>query len=121
AVWTLFHKNQVLPYYGGSLREYNRLAVNNFMYWMLLKYGCEHDYTLVDFGRSKKGTGSFTFKKRLGVTMLDLPYEYALVRQKEMPDTSPLNPKFSWGIRVWRQLPLFLTNTLGPIISRHLT
>ena len=42
AVWTLFYKDEVVPYFGGSISEYNRLAVNNFMYWMLMKYGCEH-------------------------------------------------------------------------------
>jgi FemAB-related protein (PEP-CTERM system-associated) len=120
AVWTLFYKDEVIPYYGGSIREYNRLAVNNFMYWMLIQYGCEHGYKIFDFGRSKKGTGSFDFKKRWGMTMEDLPYQYHLESQKSMPDTSPLNPKFSLSIRLWRKLPLPIANTLGPIISKHL-
>jgi FemAB-related protein (PEP-CTERM system-associated) len=120
AVWTLFYKAEVVPYYGGSIREYNRLAVNNFMYWMLIQYGCEHGYKIFDFGRSKKGTGSFDFKKRWGMTMEDLPYQYHLECQKSMPDTSPLNPKFSLSIRLWRKLPLPVANTLGPIISKHL-
>jgi len=120
AVWTLFYKDEVVPYYGGSIREYNHLAVNNFMYWMLIRYGCENGYRVFDFGRSKKGTGSFDFKKRWGMTMTDLPYQYHLVRQKSLPDTSPLNPKFSLGIRLWRKLPLPVANTLGPIISKHL-
>jgi FemAB-related protein (PEP-CTERM system-associated) len=120
AVWTLFYKDEVLPYYGGSVRAYNPLAVNNFMYWMLIKYGCEHGYRIYDFGRSKKGTGSFDFKKRWGMEMSDLPYRYALIRDKTLPDTSPLNPKFSLGVRLWRHLPLFVTNNLGPIISKHL-
>jgi FemAB-related protein (PEP-CTERM system-associated) len=119
AVWTLFYKDEVIPYFGGSIREYNHLAVNNFMYWMLMKYGCENGYRIFDFGRSKKGTGSFDFKKRWGMTMTDLPYQYALVRRKSMPDTSPLNPKFSLGIRLWRKLPLPVTQFLGPLISRH--
>jgi FemAB-related protein (PEP-CTERM system-associated) len=120
AVWTLFYKDEVLPYYGGSLREYNRLGVNNFMYWMLMKYSLENGYRIFDFGRSKKGTGSFSFKKRWGLTMMDLPYQYYLMRQRVLPDTSPLNPKFSLPIRVWRRLPLFITNSLGPLISKHL-
>jgi len=120
AVWTLFYKDEVVPYYGGSLREYNHLAVNNFMYWMLIKYGCENGYRLFDFGRSKKGTGSFNFKKRWGMVMSDLPYQYALVRSQSMPDTSPLNPKYSLGIRVWQRLPLWVTNMVGPVVARHL-
>lgn len=120
AVWTLFYKDEVVPYFGGSIREYNRLAVNNFMYWMLMKYGCENGYRIFDFGRSKKGTGSFDFKKRWGMTMTDLSYQYALVRKKAMPDTSPLNPKFQLGIRLWRKLPLPVTQWIGPLVARHL-
>jgi len=120
AVWTLFYKDEVVPYFGGSISEYNRLAVNNFMYWMLMKYGCEHGYKIFDFGRSKKGTGSFDFKKRWGMTMTELPYQYFLVRQKSLPDTSPLNPKFSKAIQIWRRLPLPVTQLIGPLISKHL-
>lgn len=120
AVWTLFYKDQVIPYYGGSFREYNRLGVNNFMYWMLIRYGCENGYRVYDFGRSKKGTGSFDFKKRWGMTMTDLPYQYYLVLKQSLPDTSPLNPKFALGIRLWRKLPMPVANTFGPIIAKHL-
>src|SRR5262245_48860766 len=120
AVWTLFYKDEVVPYFGGSIREYNRLAVNNFMYWMLMRYGCENGYKIFDFGRSKKGTGSFNFKKRWGMTMSQLTYQYRLVRQQQMPDTSPLNPKFSLGIQLWRRLPLPITQLVGPLVSKHL-
>jgi len=120
AVWALFYKDEVVPYFGGSIREYNRLAVNNFMYWMLMKYGCENGYRVFDFGRSKQGTGSFDFKKRWGMVMSQLPYQYALVRQQAMPDTSPLNPKFALGIQLWKKLPLPVTQWVGPMISRHL-
>jgi FemAB-related protein (PEP-CTERM system-associated) len=120
AVWTLFYKDEVVPYFGGSLSEYNHLAVNNFMYWMLMKYGAENGYRIFDFGRSKKGSGSFSFKKRWGMEMSQLTYQYALVRKKSLPDTSPLNPKFARAIRLWQSLPLSVTNTLGPIIAKHL-
>lgn len=120
AVWTLFYQGEVVPYYGGSIKKYNGLAVNSFMYWMLIRYGCEQGYRVFDFGRSKKGTGSFNFKKRWGMRMSDLAYQYVLVRSQSMPDTSPLNPKFSLGIRVWQRLPLFVTNALGPQIAKHL-
>jgi FemAB-related protein (PEP-CTERM system-associated) len=120
AVWTLFYGEEVVPYFGGSIHEYNRLAVNNFMYWMLMKYSCEHGYKTFDFGRSKKGTGSFDFKKRWGMRMTELPYEYFLVRRRSIPDTSPLNPKFSKAIQIWRRLPLPVTQLIGPLVSKHL-
>jgi len=120
AVWNLFYKDEVVPYYGASIREYNHLAVSNFMYWMVIKYSVENGYKSLDFGRSKKGTGSFNFKKRWGMDMSDLRYQYVLIRRREMPDTSPFNPKFSLPIQIWRKLPLRLTNSVGPFISKHL-
>ena len=120
AVLTFFYRNEVIPYYGGSIRKYNHLGANNFMYWMLMKYGCENGYRVFDFGRSKKGTGSFDFKKRWGMTMTDLPYRYGLLRRQSLPDTSPLNPKFALAIRLWSKLPIPVANTLGPLISKNL-
>jgi FemAB-related protein (PEP-CTERM system-associated) len=120
ASWALFYKDEVMPYFSASFREYNRLSVNNYMYWMLMKYGAENGHPCFDFGRSKKGTGAFNFKKRWGMVMTDLPYQYALWRSPAMPDTSPLNPKFSLGIQVWRRLPLWLTRAIGPMVSQHL-
>ena len=120
AVWTLSHGTEIYPYFGGSIRAYNHLGVNNFMYWMLIKHGCENGFHVFDFGRSKKGTGSFSFKKRWGMEVSDLPYQYLLVRRKSLPDTSPLNPKFSPAIEIWKHLPLPVTNFFGPLISRHL-
>ena len=87
---------------------------------MLMKYGSENGYRIFDFGRSKQGSGSFNFKKRWGMEMSQLTYQYALVGMKSLPDTSPLNPKFARAIRLWQRLPLSVTNCLGPIISKHL-
>jgi len=120
AVLTFFYKDQVLPYYGGALREYFQLAANDFMYWELMSYGATNGYRVFDFGRSKKGTGSFDFKRHWGFEPRPLPYWYQCMNGHGVPDTSPLNPKLQWAIRIWRNLPLTVTKGLGPVISRHL-
>jgi FemAB-related protein (PEP-CTERM system-associated) len=120
AVLTFLYKDQILPYYGGALREYFHLAPNDFMYWELLSYGAENGYRIFDFGRSKKGTGSFDFKRHWGFEPRPLPYWYQSMNGYSVPDTSPMNPKLQWAIRVWRNLPLALTKGLGPHISRHI-
>jgi FemAB-related protein (PEP-CTERM system-associated) len=119
AAWTLFYKDEFVPHFAGSIREYNRLSPNNFMYWMLIKFGCENGYKTFDFGRSKQGTGSCAFKKHFGIPMYGLQYQYSLVRQQSMPDYSPLNPKFALSIQLWRKLPLPVTRVIGPMISKH--
>lgn len=119
-VLSFFHKNQVLPYYGGSLPERRELAPNDFMYWELMSYGALNGYRVFDFGRSKKESGSFHFKRHWGFEPLALPYFYCVMNGKPIPDTSSLNPKLQWAVKLWRRLPLALTTTLGPKIVRHI-
>jgi len=119
-VLTFFHRNQVLPYYGGARRECFHLAPNDFMYWELMRYSAENGYRIFDFGRSKIGSGSFDFKRHWGFEARPLPYAVRAINGHTIPDTSPRNPKLQWAIRVWRNLPLGVTNTLGPHIARHI-
>jgi hypothetical protein len=117
-VLTFIHKGALLPYYGGGLRGHFGAAVNDFMYWELMKYGCLNGFRSFDFGRSKKGTGSYSFKKHWGFEPTELDYQCFLVRAKEMPNISPVNPKYSAMINVWKRLPLPISNWLGPKIVR---
>ena len=117
-VMTFFFRDQVMPYYGGALRHALRYAVNDFMYWHLLCYGAEQGYRVFDFGRSKKGTGSYDFKRHWGFEPTPLAYQYHLVRQKTMPDQNPLNPRFALAIQAWKRMPLWLSRWLGPRVVR---
>lgn len=119
-VLTFFFKGCVMPYYGGALREYFSYAVNDFMYWELMRYACEHGYRLFDFGRSKQGTGAYDFKRHWGFEPQPLCYQYYLHRSKAIPNLSPANPKFQLFIEVWKRLPLSVTKCLGPTIVRSL-
>jgi len=120
AVMSFLFRDQVLPYYGGALKESLHLAPNDFMYWQLMRYAAAHGYKIFDFGRSKEGTGSFNFKRHWGFDPIPLPYWCYSPNGEGVPDTSPLNPKLQWAIRIWRGLPLQLTKSLGPRIVRHI-
>jgi len=119
AVLTFFYRDQVLPYYGGARREDFRYAVNDFMYWSLLRYGMEQGYKVFDFGRSKKGSGSYDFKRHWGFEATPLHYQYQLVRQREIPDLSPRNRRFSLAIEMWKRTPLWLSRRIGPALVRY--
>lgn len=119
-VLTLFYEDQVLPYYGGSLREALPYAVNDFMYWELMCYAARTGYRVFDFGRSREGTGSYDFKRHWGFEPVPLPYQYLLLRGQALPDLSPSNPRFRLAVEVWKRLPLRLTTALGPVVTRYL-
>ena len=119
-VMSFFFKDQVLPYYAGSEFEFRRLAPNDFMYWQLMKYGCEKGYKLFDFGRSKVDTGSYHFKRHWGFKAEPLAYQYYLIRMNELPNLSPTNPRYKKKIEMWRNLPLWATRMIGPPIAKYL-
>ena len=119
-VMSFYFRNEVLPYYGGGVAAARDLKANDFMYWELMRRSCEAGVGLFDYGRSKRGTGSYRFKKHWGFEEESLHYQYYLVKAKTVPNLSPSNPKYRFFINVWRRLPLWLSQLLGPYVSRSL-
>ena len=120
-VLSFFYKDQVLPYYGGSIKEARNIkAVNDFMYWELMCRAADTGFTLFDFGRSKVGTGPYNFKRNWGFEPEPLHYEYFLVKSDKVPEVNPNNPKYQKMINAWKKLPLSVANTVGPILAKSL-
>jgi len=120
AVMSFYFRDQVLPFYGGSLPQARRLKGNDFMYWDLMCRAAQRNYRLFDFGRSKKGTGAFSFKKNWGFEPQPLYYQYYLVKATEMPEINPNNPKYRILIKIWKKLPTAIANPLASFLSPYL-
>jgi FemAB-related protein (PEP-CTERM system-associated) len=119
-VMTLFYEDQVLPYYGGARRSAFPYAVNDFMYWQLMRYAARAGYRVFDFGRSRVGTGSYHFKRHWGFEPVPLPYQYILLRGGSLPDLSPSNPRFALARRLWQRLPVPVATLAGSLVTRYL-
>ena len=119
-VMSFYFRDEVLPYYGGGTAAARDLKANDFMYWELMRRACQQGIKVFDYGRSKKGTGSYRFKTHWGFEPQPLNYEYLLVNAKEIPDINPLNPKYQLFINIWRRLPLPVTMLIGPHIVKNL-
>ncbi|MBU1340617.1 MAG: FemAB family PEP-CTERM system-associated protein [Proteobacteria bacterium] len=120
AVLFFLFKDQMVPYYAGSDFSFRQLGPNDFMYWELMKLAVEKGCKIFDFGRSKEGTGSFSFKKHWGFNPEPLAYQYHLAKAHDIPNLSPANPKYQRKIEMWRRMPHDLTKFIGPFISRNL-
>ncbi|TCO83179.1 FemAB-related protein (PEP-CTERM system-associated) [Plasticicumulans lactativorans] len=120
SVMSFYFRDEVLPYYGGGKASARDVKGNDFMYWDLLRRAGERGCRVFDYGRSKVGTGSFSFKKNWGFEPEPLYYEFYLVRATHLPDVNPLNPKYRLFIAAWQKLPLWLSRRLGPLIARSL-
>ena len=79
SVMSFYFRDEVLPYYGGGTDEARTLAANDFMYWELMRRSCERGIKTFDFGRSKRDSGSYSFKKNWGFEAQPLHYEYQLI------------------------------------------
>jgi len=119
-VLSFYFRDEVLPYYAGDTLAARDLAANDFKYWDLMRRACERGLAVFDYGRSKRGTGSFDFKKNWGFEPAPLAYEYRLLRRDSVPQNNPANPKYRAFIALWRRLPRAAAVALGPHIVRGL-
>jgi len=119
-VLSFYFRDEVLPYYAGDVAAARELAANDFKYWELMRRACERGLKVFDYGRSKRDTGSFDFKKNWGFEPQPLHYEYRLIRGRDIPQNNPANPKYRALIEVWRRLPRPVVNAIGPWIVRGL-
>jgi len=119
-VFSIYYKDTILPYYAASLVEYRKFAPNDFQYWELMKRAVDKGCRFFDFGRSKKNTGQFNFKRHWGFEPQQLHYGYFLNKLEKLPEVNPLNPKYQRKINAWKKLPLAVTKILGPHIVKNI-
>jgi FemAB-related protein (PEP-CTERM system-associated) len=116
SVLSLYWRGTVYPYWGGGTRAARAARANELMYYALMRHAAARGCTRFDFGRSKRGTGAFAFKKNWGFDPAPLTY----ASWGETREINPLNPKYRLQVALWRKLPLWLANRLGPPIARGL-
>ena len=113
----------VIPW-ASTLAEYNRLAPNMLLYDTILSAVCDRGGRRFDFGRSTYGEGTYKFKEQWGAQPCPLAWQEwkagASQPHVEAASTGPgrLRPLVE---QVWQQLPLGLTNSLGPRLRRYIT
>ncbi|WP_418647192.1 FemAB family XrtA/PEP-CTERM system-associated protein [Thauera butanivorans] len=120
SVLSFYFRDEVLPYYAGDDVAARELAANDFKYWELMRRACERGCKVFDYGRSKIGTGPYSFKKNWGFEPQPLSYEYRLYKRDGVPQNNPMNPKYRAFIALWKRLPLGVANAIGPHIVRNL-
>lgn len=115
-----YFRNTVCPYYWGGTARARGVAGNDFLCWRIFSRAAERRCTTFDFGRSKQGTGSYQWKLNWGFEPRPLFYEYVLVKDREIPNVNPLNPKYRLFVEAWKRLPLPVTRMIGPWLARSL-
>lgn len=116
SVLSLYFRGTVYPYWGGGTRAARAARANELLYFALMRHAVTRGCTRFDFGRSKAGTGAFAYKKNWGFE--PRPLVYAV--KGPARETNPLSPKYRLQVALWKKLPLWAANRLGPPIARGL-
>jgi FemAB-related protein (PEP-CTERM system-associated) len=120
SVLSYYFRDRVYPYYTGSDLAARNAGTNDLMYWKLMRHAVARGCKVFDFGRSKVGTGPYSFKKNWGFEPRAIAHQYLLLKRDTLPNVNPANPRYANLIEVWRRLPLPVANFISPFISRNL-
>ncbi len=120
SVFSLYLDGTVYPFWGGGTREARALKANDRLYFELMRHARERGCTHYDFGRSKAGTGVAAFKKNWGFEGVPLRYAKRVAEGEAPREMNPMSPKYRLQVAVWKKLPLWLANTMGPVIAKGL-
>jgi FemAB-related protein (PEP-CTERM system-associated) len=100
-----------------SLKTWNHTGANMWMYRHLLGRAIEMRSHTFDFGRSSRGSGTYKFKEQWGAVPYPAVWQYYL-RSGSPESMRPDAEGNQRLIRLWQQLPVWLTRTIGPAIVR---
>ncbi len=93
---------------------------NHSLYWKILSDAVQNGKALFDFGRSRVGAGTYSFKKQWGAEPRDLVWS-SFDARGEPEEEHDYNPdRHDRVVRAWRRLPVAVTKWIGPIIRRQL-
>jgi FemAB-related protein (PEP-CTERM system-associated) len=120
SVLSLYHNGVVMPYWGGGVHDARALRANDVMYYTLMNHARTRGCTAFDFGRSKVGSGAYSFKKNWGFEPYPLSYAVRTADGAEPRDINPNSPKYKAQIAIWQKLPLPIANLIGPWIAKGL-
>lgn len=113
----LHHETVCIPW-ASSLREFNRLNPNMFLYWTFLSFAADHGFKTFDFGRSTPDEGTYKFKQQWGA--LPVPLEWV-----DLIKTSPVEINSSGALRTkveraWQKLPVSVATAVGSKLRRYI-
>ncbi|MCZ2120900.1 MAG: peptidoglycan bridge formation glycyltransferase FemA/FemB family protein [Anaerolineales bacterium] len=102
------------------LKDKRTLYAGEFFYWSVIERGISKGLKTFDLGRSLIGSGNEVFKMKWSPKKQPLAYWYWLAEGAEIPALNQKSPKFQLVIAVWKRLPAFIVNFIGPYLIRGL-
>ena len=120
AGFTLSHHSVTEIPWASSLHSFNELCPNMLLYWEVIRHAISRGCQQFDFGRCTKNSGTYDFKKQWNPEVHPLYWQYWADQEDNLPSMNLKENGFKLPFLIWKKLPLFITNPLGPLIARNL-
>ena len=108
-------ENEIFMPWAGSLREYNRFGINMAMYWHMIEWAIDKKRARFNFGRSTRGGGTYTIKKKW-LTHEQQLYQYHIPIHQESASKAKL---FSYINKIIQQSPVFVMQLLSQFFLKR--
>ena len=118
--FTLYHHGITGIPWASSIKRCNKLCPNEFMYWEAIMEAISLECKWFDFGRCTKETGTYRFKKQWKPQVKQLYWQYYAAQESMLPQKDSNKKTSKILIAIWKRLPLFLANRLGPGIAKYI-
>ncbi|XHH10605.1 MAG: GNAT family N-acetyltransferase [Candidatus Bathyarchaeia archaeon] len=114
-ITVFYSKNQVYWWNGVSDPAFSNVNATNLLLWQVIEDGSKNGYSFMNFGRTRKDTGVYQFKKGWCGTEVSLKDSvFFLNNNKELAD--PEQGKYPFLSKMWSFLPTICAEKLGPKI-----
>lgn len=110
------HGKTIFNWYSVIDWKHRSLNPNSLLSWSIIEWGVKNGYHKLEFGRTRRGTTIYDFKKDWGgqETYLQEYVFFMNSRKSELPDPKQL--KYEYLSKVWLLIPIPLTRKIGPRI-----
>jgi serine/alanine adding enzyme len=105
--------------WASSLREFNKLSPNMLLYATMMEHAIGRGVRVFNFGRSTPGAATHRFKQQWGGVDIPLPWAFwSKVEDSGTPSADGAGLRLAQTM--WKRMPLFVANRLGPVLARQL-
>lgn len=122
----LHSENYAYAAYNFSEPEYLKYQPNDLLYWEIIKWAIKSKIKKFDFGQveanapeGSHAAGIFKFKNKWGGKLYDRPYFYYYF-SNQSKKVENKRDKYAFATKLWKKLPLFILNIVGPKICAQL-
>lgn len=93
--------------------KYRDFRPNDAVHWKFIEWACDNKYEQFDFGRTRKESGQYEYKRKWGGEIKELTTYYMPFQETDIPTIDPTNPKYQTFIKIEQHLPLWFTQYIS--------